>query len=256
METTFLNQTFFMTYFTFIVLLTTGCLFSRLDAQIAPGSVLFEEKVFDFGEIPEANGKVSHSFIFKNTGCEPVVIDKIMSGCGCVSYEWTKEPIAPGQKGVVTITYDPLYRPGFFSKEITVYSNHHKNINRIWIKGIVMPYDHPVEEDYPYDFGRGLHFNLSVLAFGKMVPRQSKQIKLRYANDTDQSMLLYFMVKGDDQRLSFTDPGKLVPKERGEMTVSYICSEKIFGEIRIVIYPVVNGEKLLQPLQAIITGGD
>ncbi len=237
-------------------LFTATILKSQLYAQTAVSGLSFEERVFDFGEIMEEKGKVSHPFIFKNTGQEPVVIGKIMSGCGCISYSCSNEPVPPGQKGRITITYNPFYRPGFFSKEITVYSNPHHRVNRIWVKGTVIPYDHPVEEDYPYDFGQGLHFNLKVLAFGKVEPGQSKQVRLRYANDTDRPLTLNFSVEGSDKNIHFTNPGVLSPKERGEMIINYTCSKKISGEILVRIYPVINGKKLVQPLQAKVTGMD
>ena len=237
-------------------LISTWVFLHPLHAQIRRESILFEEKVYDFGEFMEKDGKVSHTFIFKNTGGEPVVIEKIMSGCGCISYSYSNEPVPPGQKGRITITYNPFYRPGFFSKEITVYSNPHHHVNRIWVKGTVIPYDHPVEEDYPYDFGRGLHFNLKVLAFGKVEPGQSKQVRLRYANDTDRPMTLNFSVEGNDKNIRFTAPGVLSPKERGEIFINYTCSKKFSGEILVRIYPVINGKKLVQPLQAKVTGVD
>jgi hypothetical protein len=229
---------------------------NRLYSQTVSAMLSFEEQVFDFGEILEKNGKVSHTFVYKNTGLTPIVIEDIVSGCGCTGYDYSKEPVSPGKKGQITITYNPLYRPGFFSKEIVIYSNNRKNYNRIWVKGNVIPYDHPVEEDYPYNFGSGLHLNLKVLAFGKIASGEIRQIKLRYANDTDKPMTLNFTVDGHDKHITFIAPGKLSPKERGKMVFSYTMSKKIRGEILVNVYPIVNGEKLLQPLQAKIIGID
>ncbi|MDD4193044.1 MAG: DUF1573 domain-containing protein [Mangrovibacterium sp.] len=246
-----------MRYFVFVFFLLNACILScPLDAQIRRGSILFEEKVHDFGEIMEKDGKVSHTFIFKNTGGGPVVIEKIRSGCSCISAGYSDEPVLPGQKGQITITYNPRYRPGFFSKEITVYTGPPHQVNRIWVKGTVTPYAHPVEEDYPYDFGHGLHLNLKVLAFGKASPGERKEIRLRYANDADQPMILDFMIGGNGKDIGFTAPGELSPKERGEMIVSYTCPNNVKGEVLIMIYPVVNGKKLLQPLHAKVTGAD
>jgi hypothetical protein len=241
--------------FILIFLIHVVVLTGRLYSQTASGMLSFEEKVFDFGKILEKNGKVSHSFTFKNTGREPVVIDEIVSGCGCTGHEYTKGPVLPGQEGKVIITYDPLYRPGFFSKEIVIYSNNHKNMNRVWIKGNVIPYQHPVEEDYPYHFGSGLYLSLKVLAFGKIEEGKSKQIKLRYANDSDRTITLNFFVDGNDRNITFTDPGKLSPGERGEMIFRYSQSKATHKDILIHIYPVINGERSLVPLEAKISAG-
>lgn len=49
------------------------------------GSLSAEEKSFDFGAISMASGKVRRSFKIKNTGVEPVVIEKIYTSCMCTA---------------------------------------------------------------------------------------------------------------------------------------------------------------------------
>lgn len=98
------------------ILLATGSVSAQ--AVISTG-----QASHDFGEINEADGKVSHTFEISNTGDQPLVITRVIASCGCTTPEWTKEPIAAGQKGNITITFDPTNRPGPFAKTISVYSN-------------------------------------------------------------------------------------------------------------------------------------
>lgn len=100
------------------ILLATGMASAQKKAVIAA-----DETSHDFGQIKEADGKVSSTFVVKNTGEGPLVITRVIASCGCTTPEWTKEPIAPGQSGNIKITYDPKGRPGPFSKTISVYSN-------------------------------------------------------------------------------------------------------------------------------------
>lgn len=100
------------------ILLATGMASAQKKAVIAA-----DETSHDFGQIKEADGKVSSTFVVKNTGEAPLVITRVIASCGCTTPEWTKEPIAPGQSGNIKITYDPKGRPGPFSKTISVYSN-------------------------------------------------------------------------------------------------------------------------------------
>ena len=90
------------------ILLATGMASAQKKAVIAA-----DETSHDFGQIKEADGKVS----------APLVITRVIASCGCTTPEWTKEPIAPGASGDIKITYDPKGRPGPFSKTISVYSN-------------------------------------------------------------------------------------------------------------------------------------
>lgn len=96
-----------------------------------------EKSTYDFGDINETDGSVTHVFEFVNTGTQPLVIQRVQASCGCTTPSWTKEPVAPGKKGTVTATYNPKGRPGNFVKSITVYSNAKTNALPLYIKGTV-----------------------------------------------------------------------------------------------------------------------
>lgn len=100
------------------ILLATGMASAQKKAIIST-----PQAVYDFGEIKEADGKVSHTFLIKNEGDAPLVITRVIASCGCTTPEWTREPIAPGKTGELTVTFDPAGRPGQFTKTVAVYSN-------------------------------------------------------------------------------------------------------------------------------------
>ncbi|MBP5319069.1 MAG: DUF1573 domain-containing protein [Paludibacteraceae bacterium] len=90
-------------------------------AQEAPAADLeFNERVHDFGQINEENGKVTTFFEFTNLTNVPLTLTNVRASCGCTTPQWSKEPIAPGKKGVITVTYNPKGRPGNFNKSITL----------------------------------------------------------------------------------------------------------------------------------------
>lgn len=226
------------------------CSFSQDNVE---KSFFTDKRVHDFGEIQEKDGKVSHTFIFTNTTKVPIVINGTHSGCGCASSEYSKRPIKPGETGEVTITYNPAHRPGFFSKEVVIYFNNGKDFTRIWIKGTVISFLRPVEEDHPYNFGRGLYCSLKVLPFGTVIKGESKEIKMFYANDTEKEMELTFIVEGNHSNITFVNPGKLAPKERGNLKFKYTSSSKNLGLQTFNIYPYVNGKRLSKPLVVSVT---
>lgn len=84
----------------------------------------FGQLSYDFGLISEADGKVSHDFKFTNTGDVPLIIKDVISGCGCTAAKWSDKEYAPGQSGVVRITYHPDGRKAEnFSIVSEVFSN-------------------------------------------------------------------------------------------------------------------------------------
>lgn len=129
-----------------IGLLTLTIIFS-LTLLHAQNKKVKEEMVFDkiiegtvlhdFGSIVYgANGDVD--FVYTNKGASPLVISDVKSTCGCTIPSWTKEPVAPGQKGTIKVKYNTTL-PGAFNKTIVVYSNANNSPVRVSIKGKVNP---------------------------------------------------------------------------------------------------------------------
>ncbi|MCM1368946.1 MAG: DUF1573 domain-containing protein [Candidatus Amulumruptor caecigallinarius] len=124
-----------------IILLFTVLLFIPV-AVCAKGKraeIKFTEQTYNFGTIPEKGGKVSHEFEFVNTGDANLVIIDATADCGCTVPEYPAKPIAPGKKGKIKVTYNPLYRPGSFTKVVTVRTNAKPKKARVKITGTVTP---------------------------------------------------------------------------------------------------------------------
>jgi hypothetical protein len=83
--------------------------------------ISFESTIHDFGIIPY-KGNGTYVYVFTNTGTAPLMITNCVKGCGCTSVDWTKDPVLPGEKGMVKATYDTR-KVGTFSRGVDVYSN-------------------------------------------------------------------------------------------------------------------------------------
>lgn len=89
--------------------------------NVAGAEIEFEKDTHDYGTIKQnANGV--YEFKFKNTGTQPLMISNAKGSCGCTVPEWPREPIAPGESGVIKVKYDTK-RVGPFSKSVTLQSN-------------------------------------------------------------------------------------------------------------------------------------
>lgn len=108
-------------------------------ADKTKGQIKFEETTYDFGNIREDGGKVSHEFTFTNEGSDPLKITSAKAECGCTTPEYPKEEIAPGETGIIKVTYNPLGRPGGFTKVITVRCTGNPGKVNLKIRGTVLP---------------------------------------------------------------------------------------------------------------------
>lgn len=122
-----------------IYMLTALCLFVGVAfAQAGKGAVITAAKPeHDFGVIKEAKGKVTHTFVIKNTGTAPLVITRVVTTCGCTTPQYEVEPIAPGKEAKIVVAFNPAGRPGQFVKSIAVYSNGYDGAYTLRIKGVV-----------------------------------------------------------------------------------------------------------------------
>ncbi len=93
-------------------------------------------EVYDFGNIPQGVPAEAR-FEFTNTGKEPLIITDVQKTCGCTKTDWSKEPIAPGQKGWVMAEYNAA-NEGAFNKAITVMSNTKTPTIKLTFKGTVV----------------------------------------------------------------------------------------------------------------------
>lgn len=98
----------------------------------------FTETVWDFGTIPN-DRPATHNFEFTNDGTGNLVILDATAECGCTRPEIPEKPIAPGKKGKVKVSYNPIGRPGSFEKTVTVKTNGSPKKVRLKIRGTVKP---------------------------------------------------------------------------------------------------------------------
>lgn len=83
--------------------------------------VVVPETSFTFGDFSWQEAQ-THSFEVKNTGSQPLVIQDVTTSCGCITVDFTKEPVQPGSTAMVTVTYK-ADRAEYFNKTITIYGN-------------------------------------------------------------------------------------------------------------------------------------
>lgn len=105
--------------------------------QIEGVGMSFENETIDYGTIPHnADGK--REFVFVNNGNKPLRIMATKSSCGCTIPSKPEGDIAPGEKGVIGVTY-ATDRVGAFTKTITIKSNATSQETKVvTIKGTVL----------------------------------------------------------------------------------------------------------------------
>ena len=99
----------------------------------------FDKSEHDYGSVKEEIEVALSEFEFINTGKTPVVIQRVITSCGCATPSYTREPVLPGKKGKVKVAYNTIHRPGTFRKSVRVYTNVPDTVYTLTIKGHVIP---------------------------------------------------------------------------------------------------------------------
>lgn len=106
----------------FATLFASNGVIAQEEAAVESGAKIeFKKETHDYGTIKQY-GDGSCEFEFKNTGNEPLMISNAKGSCGCTVPEWPREPIAPGETGVIKVKYDSK-RVGPINKSVTLQSN-------------------------------------------------------------------------------------------------------------------------------------
>src|SRR5690606_20751934 len=101
------------------------------------GAVLeVAEDAYDFGTVKEGE-KVTHEFNFTNTGNSPLIISNVQASCGCTTSGYSKNPIAPGEQGLVKVVFNSAGQVGKQHKMMTVTSNAASKHTQLHLRGEV-----------------------------------------------------------------------------------------------------------------------
>ena len=204
---------------------------------------VYDERVHDFGTIKESEGTVSHTFTFTNKGSEPVAISGVNLWCGCTKAEFSKQPVRPGQTTTVTLSYNPAYRPGKFSKEAVVLLNEGRRYTRVWVKGEVVGMKHPVTEDQPYFLGEGLYVSHQVIPFGRIQPGATDSVRLLIANGSDRDITIEFKCTPENRLLQLPRKLSLKAGEQKKIYAKYTARYTYDYHRQATVLPKVNGKE-------------
>jgi hypothetical protein len=111
--------------------------------KVEGAGMVFVSETIDYGTVA-ANSDGKREFVFTNNGNKPLIITNATGSCGCTVPTYSKEPIAPGAKGVIGVKYDTSRAGQPFTKTVTITSNAAGTPSKtLTIKGNVLTVETP-----------------------------------------------------------------------------------------------------------------
>lgn len=189
-------------------------------AAQTPRLLSFEEPVRELGKIREVDGAVKLRYEFTNVSDKPVTLLEVHTQCGCLQPAYSREPVAPGGRGVVDAVFDPKNRLGDFMIGLTVISTNgdYKKFNTLKIRGYVVNRIPEEEIFHPYVLSETFRADVDAVGMRRFRPGdgpRTRQIKL--FNTTDKPLQPVY--RPGSPHLRMTGPAEIAP--RSEAVVEY-----------------------------------
>ncbi len=92
-------------------------------------AIAFKDKLYNFGTIAQGD-TVEYTFHFENIGTAPLKILSARGSCGCTVPSYSKEAIAPGEKGEVFVRFNSAGKSGQQNKTVTLITNIEDRVKR------------------------------------------------------------------------------------------------------------------------------
>lgn len=102
-------------------------------------------------------------FTFTNKGDKDLKIVRVKPACACTTVDYTQQPVAPGEKGQVEVTFDAALL-GTFYKEVEVYLEEEAEPHYLAMQGSVVKEVKDFSREYPIDLGN-VRLNTNYILF-------------------------------------------------------------------------------------------
>jgi hypothetical protein len=91
--------------------------------------------VIDLGTITQDDGRQMVRLMFSNTGDVPLVVTEVRTSCSCMTVDYKREKVMPGERGTINITLNPAKAPkGQYLRVMQIYSTATSGVKRVTVK--------------------------------------------------------------------------------------------------------------------------
>lgn len=204
----------------------------------------FDATNWNFGKISEADGAVSHTFLFRNNTADPLRITGSVPSCNCIMAQLPDGPVAPGKLADIVVFFAPSGSVGPTHRTIEILGPKGVSLGTLSTDADVIPADRSIEERYPIVLSPCLYANMNTIPFGYMAPGEKSSKVIYLANSSDEWMYLETGQTGSGL-LTVQCPEAIGPgKEVAVMLTYTMPSDKNFISRHDTLSVAVEGSKI------------
>lgn len=97
--------------------------------------IRFESQRIDLGETLYKNDSTYvYLFPYENTGSAPLIVNKVVGHCPCVTVDYSTDPLPPGGRDTLSVYFKPSHASKY-TQRVTVFSNSVRSVVTLYAKG-------------------------------------------------------------------------------------------------------------------------
>ena len=197
--------------------------------------------VYDFGSVSRENYELKYDFTFTNNSHSSANVSYAVASCSCISLDWTRASVAPGQSGTVSVSYYRERAADSFEKVISVFFAGSSKPVLLRVSGVFTETDASLLGDFPYKRS-ALGLQCDPGDFSTVHPGAAVYQNIWLANMSSEAITveLESFSKGFDVTPSHLS---IAPGSRKELMGSLVVDSLCFGRRTFSFTPVVDGER-------------
>ena len=200
-----------------VIIMVLGCCFeavAKSDVEWLDGTV------YDFGEIVESDGAVSHRFTWRNMSSEAMSVLTATGKCSCTTATFATAAVKAADTSSVVVTFDPKDKVGEFKQRVTVRFESQPAANYLFVKGRILTSQMRIRRDFPIEVGQArISSDTLAIDLGANDTRSKISVSLPCVNQGDAALSPRVLgeVPGIETEVI---PAKVPPGERFSLVFS------------------------------------
>ena len=200
-----------------VIIMVLGCCFeavAKSDVEWLDGTV------YDFGEIVESDGAVSHRFTWRNMSSEAMSVLTATGKCSCTTATFATAAVQAADTSSVVVTFDPKDKVGEFKQRVTVRFESQPAANYLFVKGRILTSQMRIRRDFPIEVGQArISSDTLAIDLGANGARSKISVSLPCVNQGDAALSPRVLgeVPGIETEVI---PAKVPPGERFSLVFS------------------------------------
>ena len=108
---------------------------STVESDGLASEIRFESQRIDLGEtLYRKDSTYVYLFPYENTGSAPLIVNKVVGHCPCVTVDYSTEPLRPGGRDTLSVYFKPSHASKY-TQRITVFNNSVRSVVTLYAKG-------------------------------------------------------------------------------------------------------------------------